>query len=90
MNRATGSARIHPAFAASCNDRGVEVSACRPYRARTKGNTESGVGYVKRNTIAGPAFTSFAALVGRAMDPIGAADRFHGPRSRASVRSLRA
>ena len=25
--------------------------ACRPYRARTKGKTESGVGYVKRNAL---------------------------------------
>ena len=61
-DRETGSARVHPAFAAFCKDWGVEVSACRPYRARTKGKTESGVGYVKRNAIAGLAFTSFAAL----------------------------
>jgi transposase len=61
-DRATGTARIHPAFAAFCKDWGVEVSACRPYRARTKGKTESGVGYVKRNAIAGLSFTSFAAL----------------------------
>lgn len=61
-DRDTGSARIHPAFAAFCKDWGVEVSACRPYRARTKGKTESGVGYVKRNAIAGLSFTSFAAL----------------------------
>lgn len=27
--------------------------ACAPYRARTKGKTESGVGYVKKNAIAG-------------------------------------
>jgi transposase len=61
-DRETGTARIHPAFAAFCKDWGVEVSACRPYRARTKGKTESGVGYVKRNAIAGIAFTNFAAL----------------------------
>jgi hypothetical protein len=60
--RETGAARIHPAFAAFCKDWGVDVSACRPYRARTKGKTESGVGYVKRNAIAALAFTSFAAL----------------------------
>jgi hypothetical protein len=53
---------VHPAFAAFCKDWGVGVAACRPYRARTKGKTESGVGYVKRNAIAGLAFTSFAAL----------------------------
>ena len=61
-DRETGSAHVHPAFAAFCKDWGVDVSACRPYRARTKGKTESGVGYVKRNAIAGISFTSFAAL----------------------------
>lgn len=61
-DRATGTARIHPVFAGFCKDWGVEVAACRPYRARTKGKTESGVGYVKRNAIAGISFTSFAAL----------------------------
>jgi transposase len=34
--------------------RGFRPRACAPYRARTKGKTESGVGYVKRNAIAGP------------------------------------
>lgn len=58
----TGTARVHPVFAAFCRDWGVEVAACRPYRARTKGKTESGVGYVKRNAIAGLGFSSFAAL----------------------------
>ena len=62
QDREHGSARVHPAFAAFCRDWGVEVTACRPYRARTKGKTESGVGYVKRNAIAGLSFTSFAAL----------------------------
>lgn len=61
-DRESGTARVHPAFAAFCKDWDVEVSACRPYRARTKGKTESGVGYVKRNAIAGLSFTSFAAL----------------------------
>lgn len=61
-DRDTNTARVHPAFAAFCRDWGVEVSACRPYRARTKGKTESGVGYVKRNAIAGLAFASFAEL----------------------------
>jgi hypothetical protein len=35
---------------------------CQPYRARTKGKTESGVKYVKRNALAGRQFESFAAL----------------------------
>jgi transposase len=36
--------------------------ACFPYRARTKGKDERGVGYVKKNAVAGRAFDSFAAL----------------------------
>jgi transposase len=36
--------------------------ACAPYRARTKGKDENGVGYVKRNAIAGREFTSWSAL----------------------------
>jgi len=61
-DRESGLVKVHPAFAAFCRDWGVRVSACRPYRARTKGKTESGVGYVKRNAIAGLSFVSFAAL----------------------------
>ncbi len=61
-DRATGVVRVHPAFAEFCRDWGVEVRACRPYRARTKGKTESGVGYVKRNAVARLEFTSIAAL----------------------------
>jgi hypothetical protein len=36
--------------------------ACAPYRARTKGKDERGVGYMKRNAVAGRSFESFAAL----------------------------
>ena len=36
--------------------------ACAPYRARTKGKTENGVGYVKKNAIAGHAFASWEAF----------------------------
>lgn len=36
--------------------------ACAPYRARTKGKTENGVGYVKSNAIAGRTFATFEAL----------------------------
>ncbi len=78
-DRETGTARVHPAFAAFCKDWGVAVSACRPYRARTKGKTESGVGYVKRNAIAGLSFTSFAALEAHLAEWIvGADQRIHG------------
>jgi transposase len=41
---------------------GFRPRACAPYRARTKGKDERGVGYVKRNAIAGRCFESFAAL----------------------------
>ena len=53
---------FHPrllAFAAHWDFRPV---ACAPYRARTKGKDERGVGYVKANAIAGHDFASFAAL----------------------------
>jgi transposase len=59
---ATQTARLHPTFAMYCRDLGLAVRVCQPYRARTKGKTESGVGYVKHNGIAGRAFESFAAL----------------------------
>jgi hypothetical protein len=36
--------------------------ACAPYRARTKGKDERGVGYVKSNAIAGRQFASWAAF----------------------------
>jgi hypothetical protein len=41
---------------------GFQPRACAPYRARTKGKDERGVGYVKRNAIAGRTFTSWTAL----------------------------
>src|SRR3954470_15261285 len=41
---------------------GVRPRACAPYRARTKGKDERGVGYVKRNAIAGRSFATWAAL----------------------------
>lgn len=41
---------------------GFTPRACAPYRARTKGKDERGVGYVKRNAIAGHPFASWAAL----------------------------
>lgn len=36
--------------------------ACAPYRARTKGKTENGVGYVKKNAVAGRAFATWEAF----------------------------
>ncbi|MBV9093364.1 MAG: IS21 family transposase [Streptosporangiaceae bacterium] len=61
-DRSTGRARLLPDFAAFCADRELEVQVCQPYRARTKGKTEAGVKYVKRNGLAGLPFGSFAAL----------------------------
>jgi hypothetical protein len=54
--------RLHPAFDAFCRDWGVTPRACQPYRARTKGKTERGVGYAKHNALAGRRFGSFTAL----------------------------
>jgi hypothetical protein len=42
---------------------GFKPRACAPYRARTKGKDERGVGYVKRNAIAGRRFPSWGAFV---------------------------
>jgi transposase InsO family protein len=41
---------------------GFAPRACAPYRARMKGKTESGVGYVKKNAIAGHSFASWEAF----------------------------
>lgn len=41
---------------------GFRPRACAPYRARTKGKDERGVGYVKRNAVAGHHFATWAAL----------------------------
>lgn len=41
---------------------GFTARACAPYRARTKGKTESGVGYVKKNAIAGHRFATWEAF----------------------------
>lgn len=49
-------------FLAFCRYWGVTPRACAPYRARTKGKDERGVGYVKRNAIAGHAFEHLEAL----------------------------
>lgn len=43
---------------------GFRPRACAPYRARTKGKDERGVGYVKGNAIAGHGFVSWAELEG--------------------------
>jgi transposase len=62
LDRVDDVVRVNPAFEAFCKDWGVAVRACRPYRARTKGKTERGVGYAKHNALAGREFSSWAAL----------------------------
>lgn len=61
-DRANNTLIFSPAWVAFCRDWSVTPKACAPYRARTKGKTESGVKYVKRNALAGRSFDSFAAL----------------------------
>lgn len=61
-DRATQTVTFHPAYLAFCADWDVIPRTCAPYRARTKGKTESGVKYVKRNALAGRKFGSFAEL----------------------------
>jgi transposase len=78
-DRETNTARLHPAFAEFCRDWNVEARVCQPYRARTKGKTEAGVGYVKHNGLAALSFPSFAALESHLSGWIADADcRIHG------------
>lgn len=58
LRQQSGKAVFHPEFAAFCSHWGVLPRACQPYRARTKGKVENGVGYVKRNALGGPGFES--------------------------------
>jgi hypothetical protein len=53
---------LHPRLHAFARHWGFRVRACAPYRARTKGKDERGVGYVKRNAIAGRSFATWSAL----------------------------
>lgn len=78
-DRAAQTVTFHPTYLAFCRDWGVQPRACQPYRARTKGKTESGVKYVKRNAIAGRRFDSFAHLEAHLAEWQLAADqRIHG------------
>lgn len=78
-DRATGTVSFHPAYLAFCRDWDVQPRACAPYRARTKGKTEAGVKFVKRNALAGLSFASFAALEQHLATWMGMADqRRHG------------
>jgi transposase len=59
---ATREVRFNSRFLAFASYWGFRPRACAPYRARTKGKDERGVGYVKRNAIAGHRFGSWAEL----------------------------
>jgi Integrase core domain len=59
---ATGEVRFNARLLAFSRYWGFRPRACKPYRARTKGKDERGVGYVKGNAIAGHSFASWAAL----------------------------
>lgn len=59
---ATREVRFNARFMAFASYWGFRARACAPYRARTKGKDERGVGYVKGNAIAGHDFASWAAL----------------------------
>jgi transposase len=61
-NVQTREVKFNDRFHAFCRYWGVAPRACAPYRARTKGKDERGVGYVKRNAIAGHDFDSMDAL----------------------------
>ena len=51
---------LNPKLHAFARHWGFRVRACAPYRARTKGKDERGVGYVKRNAVAGRSFETEA------------------------------
>lgn len=85
-DRATGTVIFHPAYLAFCRDWDVQPRACAPYRARTKGKTEAGVKYVKRNGLADLDFESFAALERHLADWMVIADeRVHGTTHEAPI-----
>jgi transposase len=70
---------------------GFRPQACAPYRARTKGKDERGVGCVKRNAIAGRRFASWAELeahLARWMREV-ADMRVHGTTSEAPIERFR-
>jgi len=78
-DRSTATVKFTPAYLAFCRDWDTEPRACAPYRARTKGKTESGVKYVKRNGLAGRAFESFEAMCAHLDEWVVTADsRVHG------------
>src|SRR3954470_1143823 len=85
-DRGTGTILFHPTYLALCRDWDVQPRACAPYRARTKGKTEAGVKFVKRNGLAAHAFPSFAALESHLAGWMVTADqRLHGTTHEAPI-----
>jgi len=62
LGRSEGKVLWHPVFEDFSRYYGFTPRACQPYRAQTKGKTESGVKYVKRNALAGRRFSSWEEL----------------------------
>lgn len=61
-NQQTREVEFSEVFRAFAAYWGFRPRACAPFRARTKGKDENGVGYVKRNAIAGHTFETWEAL----------------------------
>lgn len=61
-NVKTGQVIFNRTFLSFCEQHGTKPRACKPFRAQTKGKIENGVGYLKKNALAGQEFESFAAL----------------------------
>ena len=61
-DRSTREVEFNARFRAFARHWGFRPRACAPFRARTKGKDERGVGYVKKNAIAGRCFESWSAL----------------------------
>jgi transposase len=64
LGRSENKVLWHPLFDDFARYYGFTPRACQPYRARTKGKVESGVGYVKHNALAGRRFHSWEELNG--------------------------
>jgi transposase len=63
-NRSTGELVFHERLLAFAAYWGFTPKACAPYRARTKGKVENGVGYVKKSALAGHVFDSWPQMLG--------------------------
>ena len=61
-DRATGEVELNARLHAFARHWRFRPRACAPYRVRTKGKDERGVGYVKKNAIAGRTFETWSAF----------------------------